>query len=125
MVTSSKNYFVTRIYPKLLIAGAKICHQREDRSFHAGIRKWPVCARCSGIYLALLPALVIASVLASNPILGAFLLLPLVIDGVTQLFTRYESNNALRFITGVLWSAGWALLVLWGIRSLIPGVNAG
>ncbi len=33
-------------------AAARVCHQRPDRSFlTAGIR-WPVCGRCSGLYLA-------------------------------------------------------------------------
>ena len=32
------------------LAGATICHQRSERSFHfAGIR-FPVCARCTGLY---------------------------------------------------------------------------
>jgi hypothetical protein len=29
-----------------------ICHQRVERSFHTHGVKWPVCARCSGLYLA-------------------------------------------------------------------------
>jgi len=32
-------------------AGAGVCHQRDDRSFHTSHTKWPVCARCSGLYL--------------------------------------------------------------------------
>lgn len=40
--------FGTLVY---LAAGA-VCHQRDDRSFHTHKTKWPVCARCSGLYLA-------------------------------------------------------------------------
>ena len=29
-----------------------ICHQRPERSFHLGGRQLPVCARCTGLYLA-------------------------------------------------------------------------
>lgn len=36
----------------------------------------------------------------------ALLLLPMVIDGFVQLWTPYESNNALRFITGCLFGYG-------------------
>jgi uncharacterized membrane protein len=33
------------------MTGSWICHQRPERSFHlAGVR-WPVCGRCSGLYL--------------------------------------------------------------------------
>lgn len=33
-------------------AGAVVCHQRPDRSFHLWNAPLPVCARCTGIYLA-------------------------------------------------------------------------
>lgn len=32
--------------------GGHICHQRPERSFHTHEVKWPVCARCAGLYLA-------------------------------------------------------------------------
>lgn len=32
-------------------AGALVCHQRPERSFHAAGAQFPVCARCTGIYL--------------------------------------------------------------------------
>lgn len=32
--------------------GALICHQRPDRSFFWGSHQFPVCARCTGIYLS-------------------------------------------------------------------------
>ena len=34
------------------LAGSRICHQRPERSFHTHNVAWPVCARCSGLYLA-------------------------------------------------------------------------
>jgi uncharacterized membrane protein len=33
------------------LVGSRICHQRPDRSFHFAGAAWPVCARCSGLYL--------------------------------------------------------------------------
>jgi hypothetical protein len=33
------------------LAGSMICHQGPDRSFHTHGVKWPVCTRCSGLYL--------------------------------------------------------------------------
>jgi hypothetical protein len=32
-------------------AASRICHQRPERSFFTGTVQWPVCARCSGLYL--------------------------------------------------------------------------
>lgn len=33
-------------------AGARVCHQRADRSFRVAGRSMPVCARCAGLYTA-------------------------------------------------------------------------
>lgn len=33
------------------IAASRVCHQRPERSFHTAGVQWPVCARCSGLYL--------------------------------------------------------------------------
>ena len=32
--------------------GGVVCHQRPDRSFHTGGLRWPVCARCAGLYVS-------------------------------------------------------------------------
>jgi uncharacterized membrane protein len=34
-------------------AGARVCHQRAERSFHRHGVQFPVCARCTGIYFSL------------------------------------------------------------------------
>ena len=34
------------------LAGSRICHQLPDRSFHTAGVQWPVCARCSALYLS-------------------------------------------------------------------------
>jgi uncharacterized membrane protein len=33
-------------------AASRICHRKPERSFHTRGVQWPVCARCSGLYLA-------------------------------------------------------------------------
>ena len=33
-------------------AASRVCHQRPDRSFFTAGFQWPVCGRCSGLYLA-------------------------------------------------------------------------
>jgi len=34
------------------LAGSQICHQRPERTFETAGVEWPVCGRCSGLYLA-------------------------------------------------------------------------
>jgi uncharacterized membrane protein len=33
------------------LAASRICHQRPERSFFTAGVQWPVCGRCSGLYL--------------------------------------------------------------------------
>lgn len=33
-------------------AAGHVCHQQAERSFQTHGEKWPVCARCAGLYLA-------------------------------------------------------------------------
>jgi uncharacterized membrane protein len=34
------------------LAAGRVCHQQPSRSFSTAAVPWPVCARCSGLYLA-------------------------------------------------------------------------
>ena len=43
-------------------AGARVCHQKPERSFHSAGVQWPVCARCTGLYVgAALGAIALAA----------------------------------------------------------------
>ena len=46
--SSSEPAWTTLVYA----AASRVCHQRPERSFHTHDVAWPVCARCSGLYLA-------------------------------------------------------------------------
>lgn len=108
MAINFKSYILTSLYPRLLIAGHYSgCHQLDERSFHIGIRKFPVCARCTGIAIGL-PLGVALLALHIKVVWFALIVMafPMVIDGVAQLVTKYESNNMRRFITGLLFGVG-------------------
>ena len=34
------------------VIGSRVCHRHPGRSFHTAGVQWPVCARCSGLYMA-------------------------------------------------------------------------
>ena len=58
-------------------------------------------------------ASLIVSIIWIMPLrLCLLLILPLVIDGAMQKATRYESNNVLRFVTGVLFGYALASLII-------------
>ena len=59
-------------------------------------------------------------------LISVLLLIPLVIDGVVQLVTSYESNNLRRFITGILFGYGLIMIVvLTTIMAFEYGLNLG
>ena len=47
--------------------GHVICHQRPERSFFSCGLQWPVCGRCSGLYLGAAAGAVLALALAKRP----------------------------------------------------------
>lgn len=98
------------------------CHQLPSRSWFICGKKLGVCVRCFATYVLFIP---VSATFFIRPIkkwigrrcflrfvlpLSLGLLSPLVIDGLLQLLTPWESTNLLRFATGGLAGAGVALL---------------
>lgn len=88
------------------------CHCRPERSFHYKGVQFPICARCTGELAGILIALLTHAAGHPGAVWSAVLLLPLVIDGVIQLCTPYESRNLRRLWTGVLFGYGLTNLLL-------------
>ena len=84
--------------------GPGLCHQSEWRSMESA---W-LCDRCTGIYLGGFLGVALASLLARRLsfkwqlIVFLLSLLPMAVDGVTQLLLLRESTWPLRVITGSL-----------------------
>jgi len=88
------------------------CHRKPERSFFFRGKQFPLCARCTGIYIGYISVLFFAIMRTSLPALwSAALLLPALVDGSTQACGWRESNNALRLITGVLFGVGVSSLI--------------
>ena len=93
-----------------------ICHRKPERSFHIKGHQFPVCARCTGFYITLILYFTYTYYfyVDYNPYLLTFailILIPATIDGLTQLLEYRESNNTLRFITGLLGGLGLGILI--------------
>lgn len=87
------------------------CHQIPERSFFIKGYQFPVCARCTGIVIGHFFVLTMAPIhIFSKKI--SILMIPLIIDGTTQYFTRYESNNVKRVLTGFLYGVSFTTLML-------------
>lgn len=93
-----------------------ICHRKPERSFFIKGRQFPVCARCTGFYVSLIIYFTYTYYffVDYNVFLISFavlLLVPTAIDGLTQLLEYRQSNNSLRFITGLMGGLGLGILI--------------
>ena len=84
-------------YSKLL------CHRIPERSFFYKNHQFPVCARCTGFYTGLA---VFLNYTINLLIISIILMIPAAIDGLTQLMELRQSNNNLRFLTGLVGGIG-------------------
>lgn len=85
------------------------CHQKIERSPTLFGTPFILCARCSGIFIGLYLS-VIFFISEITQWYALLLLLPLIVDGIMQATTRYQSNNVLRFITGLLFAPGFVFI---------------
>ena len=105
---------------------SRYCHQLPSRTLNAANgRPYPVCSRCQGMYIGYFLGNFDFLIWDAFEIPGlqrweqgllhigsyAALFLPLIIDGTVQYFSfDYESNNAWRMTTGLLF--GYALTAI-------------
>lgn len=92
-----------------------ICHRKPERSFFYKGHQFPVCARCTGFYISGIASIIFFRYFylpynLTSLIIGIILLIPTAIDGTTQLFEMRESNNTLRFVTGILGGIGLIMI---------------
>ena len=96
--------------------GLAFCHRRKDRSFKMSRHTLPLCARCTGLWLGFAMGLSLRFAgLQVPPLFAVAFMLPLMIDGLTQLVGYRESTNQLRLLTGVLFGIATNILFL-GIK---------
>lgn len=89
------------------------CHQKKERSFHFKGKQFFLCARCTGIFFGQMIIAPIFYFLGLH--FGEYTILfaiPLFIDGTLQYYTKYESNNFKRLITGLLGGYGIAIIII-------------
>lgn len=93
------------------------CHCRGDRSFYYKGQKFPICARCTGELVGMIVSLFSCFFFRLSITTSLLILIPMILDGVVQMVTDYESNNVRRFITGVLF--GYGIIMLFVITSIM------
>lgn len=98
-----------------------MCHRKPERSFFIRGHQFPVCARCTGLYLGTFLYAIYAQIIPihytiNHLYIAIILIIPCFIDGFTQFLKLRESNNILRFTTGFIAAIG--LLIFFKIIKL-------
>ena len=96
------------IWFKLMEFGERIgCHQMPERSFFYKGYQFPVCARCTGVLIGEVVALILILCSIKVSLIGSIaFLIPMGIDWGLQFLKILESDNIRRLITGTLGGIG-------------------
>ena len=83
------------------------CHKDPNRSFFWKGKQFPVCARCTGIHIGYMSLfLFLFQLIYINFFLSILMILPTIIDGLTQAYFKRESTNIFRVISGFIAGLG-------------------
>lgn len=93
-----------------MVGKAPLCNLKPDRAPHINGKAFILCWRCSMVIISFM----FVHVLYFYRIVDfklewwqiGLLLCPLVIDGLVQKYTAYESNNLKRIVTGGMFGVG-------------------
>lgn len=92
---------------RLWMLGKKLgCHQLPERSFFWKGHQFPVCVRCTGVYLGELAALFGHFLIGSCWRLDVLLCLVMLSDWTVQFLKIRQSTNLRRLITGLMCGYG-------------------
>ena len=99
-----------------------MCHGRVERCFELFGVPMPICARCTGIYLGLFAGLIAFPVMRwlrerTMRVIALLAIVPLGLDGVTQLLGFRESVNPLRVATGLIAGMAFGLWILSAVET--------
>ena len=109
-----------KLWKKLMKIGHFFgCHQMPERSFFIKGYQFPVCARCTGIYLGALLSIASFFVLKPNILLCTFFCMVMFLDWWLQHRMILFSTNWRRMITGSLAGYGLMSIELYIIESFL------
>ena len=82
------------------------CHQIPERSFVYKGYQFPICARCTGVFISTIFAYIVYNKKRFPLWINLIMATSMVIDASIQYMKIKESNNLRRFITGCLGGFG-------------------
>lgn len=109
-----------KVWLKLMRFGRWLgCHQKPERSFFIKNYQFPVCARCTGVFVGQIIAIILAFFCEIPCWLSVTLMVPMGIDWSIQRFKGIMSNNIRRLITGLLCGFGLTYIYVHIITNIV------
>ena len=111
---------VEKVYRRLMLLGRiSGCHQLPGRSFFVRSKQFPVCARCTGVLLGNIIAIIMAFIFLPHWlwfVLGCSLMF---MDWLVQYIGILKSSNIRRLGTGIVGGYSLTSIYFVGISSVI------
>lgn len=113
-----KNY---KIWIHLMNMGHRIgCHQMENRSFKFKGYQFPICARCTGVFIDEFIAIILIILNLNISIINSTILLLIMgFDWFIQYINILQSNNIRRLITGICGGIGLTFIYYYIFATII------
>lgn len=113
-----------RIWIRLMETGQRLgCHQMPERSFFYKGYQFPVCARCTGVILSALGAVILffkrkIPIWVCIAMSGVML-----VDWLLQYFKILPSTNKRRLATGLIGGFGYSTLHLYAYKFIVDKIS--
>lgn len=108
-----------KLYQASLLVGKFLgCHQLPERSFFICGKQFPVCARCTGLFVGECAGLVCYRLIHLPKVLLLSFCGLMFLDWLIQYLRILESTNTRRFITGLLCGYAYITFALQGLIAL-------
>lgn len=102
------------------------CHCKSSRSFFYNGKQFPICARCTGEAAGIIFSVFFLFFYTPSIKIAFLLMISMIMDGFIQMFSKYESTNIRRFITGFLFGVGLTTIFVETTKiALSYGINIG
>ena len=103
----------------LMQFGAAIgCHQMPERSFFYKGYQFPLCARCTGLFIGYLLGIIVWFIYPFSLVISAVLCIPMAVDGSTQYLRLRVSTQCVRLLTGILGGIGITMIEIKGLQMI-------
>ena len=100
------------------------CHQMAERSFFYKGYQFPVCARCTGVIIASLAAIILFFIYRISIKMAVLFSGIMFLDWFIQYLGIKDSTNIRRLVTGLIGGYGFMTLQMYGYTFLIKFIIA-